>query len=405
MKILCALSRFAYGKEERGENYDYVHFLPALRRMGHDVRFIDTGARDLHGDFGDLNLDFVKSVVEFQPDVIFCVLMHYEIWLETLDLVRAKTPAVLINWGTDDSWKFSQASRYFAQHVDLHVTTSSVAARAAKSEGLGNVMLSQWAAADDKLAAPTAARDCIHPVSFVGSQYGYRAEWLAELRRAGVEMVCFGHGSENGVVAADRIPEIFNKSMISLNFSGGTGNAPLVASDNRQIKARTFEVPGAGGFLLTERAPDLERYFTDGTDVATFASPSELIEKVRYYMAHSDERDRIAASGFVHTRDQHTYQKRFADIFDNVSDLLRTRSERAWSLSLSDLADAVKRHRKASVFGLLRSAFTQVLCLIFGSERGKRAARRIVYEISWRVCGASTYSARGLPGRLFYRES
>lgn len=405
MKILCALSRFAYGKEERGENYDYVHFLPALKRMGHDVRFIDTGARDIHGDFADLNLDFVKHVVEFQPDVIFCVLMHYEIWFETLDLVRAKTPAVLINWGTDDSWKFSQASRYFARHVDLHVTTSSAAGRVAESEGLRNVMLSQWAAADDKLAAPAAVRDCIYPVSFVGSQYGYRAAWLAELRRAGVEPVCFGHGSENGVVAAERIPEIFNKSMISLNFSGGTGRAVAASGNDRQIKARTFEVPGAGGFLLTERAPDLERYFTDGTDVATFASPSELIEKVRYYIAHPDERDRIAASGFVRTRDNHTYQKRFADILDNVAGLLRTRRERAWSLSLSDLDDAVAQHRKGSLLGPLRSVMTRVLGLIFGSERGKRAARRLVFEISWRVCGASTYSARGLPGRLFYRES
>jgi hypothetical protein len=28
-----------------------------------------------------------------------------------------------------------------------------------------------------------------------------------------------------------------------------------------------------------------------------------------------------------------------------------------------------------------------------------------VYELSWRLAGAATYGARGLPGRLFYAES
>jgi spore maturation protein CgeB len=43
--------------------------------------------------------------------------------------------------------------------------------------------------------------------------------------------------------------------------------------------------------------------------------------------------------------------------------------------------------------------------LAFGKERGARAARRVVYELSWRLTGATTYRARGLPGRLFYAES
>jgi len=34
-----------------------------------------------------------------------------------------------------------------------------------------------------------------------------------------------------------------------------------------------------------------------------------------------------------------------------------------------------------------------------------RAARRLLFEISWRLGGRRTYSAAGLPGRLFYRES
>src|SRR5437764_1571327 len=154
MKVLCVLSRYAYGKPERGENYDYVHFVAAFERMGHEVDFFDSGDRSLYGDFADLNIALLERVSGRRPDVVFCVLMHYEIWLETLDLIRASSPVVVVNWGTDDSWKFKQASRFFAEHIDLHVTTDRAAAEAAPLRALDNVFLSQWAASSATLAEP-----------------------------------------------------------------------------------------------------------------------------------------------------------------------------------------------------------------------------------------------------------
>src|SRR5882757_9575717 len=206
MKILCVLSRYGYGKQERGENYDYVHFVSAFERMGHDVGLFDSGDRSLYSDFAALNVALLERVVDWRPDVIFCVLMHYEIWFETLDLIRANSPTLIINWGTDDSWKFAQASRFFAGHVDLHVTTDRVSAQAAPQRGLDNVFLSQWAASETALVKPMPSSKCRYDVSFVGSMYGYRAEWIAALRDAGVRVSCFGHGTENGVVDAAMIP-------------------------------------------------------------------------------------------------------------------------------------------------------------------------------------------------------
>ena len=102
MKILCALSHYAYGNPERGENYDYANFLPALRGLGHEIDFFDTGNRAPTRDFADLNAALLARVMEFRPDVMFCVLMHYEVWSDTLDLIRSKSPVLIVNWGTDD---------------------------------------------------------------------------------------------------------------------------------------------------------------------------------------------------------------------------------------------------------------------------------------------------------------
>ncbi len=406
MKILCVLSRYAYGKPERGENYDYVHFVSAFERMGHDVGFFDSGDRSHYGDFADLNVALLERVANWRPDVIFCVLMHYEIWFETLDLIRANSPALVVNWGTDDSWKFAQASRFFAEHVDLHVTTDGAAVEAAPSRGLDNVFPSQWAASGGALANPTPSGDCRYDVSFVGSMYGYRAEWIAALRAGGIAVSCFGHGTENGVVDAAEVPEIYRASRISLNFSGSGQNlADGKASSHRQIKARTFEVPGAGGFLLTEAAPGLERYFVVGSEIATFDSPETLAGKVRHYLDHPDERDAITLAGHARVIADHTYEQRFSEILGKLSLLQTEREARPWALSVEALSASVEQHRGGNPIGWLRSLLIATFSVVFGRERGPRAARRFVYEMSWRLCGAKTYRARGLAGRLFYAES
>ena len=407
MKILCALSQYAYGKPERGENYDYVNFLPALRGLGHEVAFFDTGDRSRFRDFADLNSALLASVIEFRPDVIFCVLMHYEIWFETLDLIRTNSPALVVNWGTDDSWKFNQASRYFAEHVDLHVTTDADVANSARRLGLLNVFLSQWAGSGASPTAPLPSQECRYDVNFVGSMYGDRADWIATLRASGITVSCFGHNTENGVVDAAEIPAILRASRISLNFSRSsqTGLAINAAGRRQQIKARTFEVPHAGGLLLTEAAPGLDRYFVIGREIATFTTKKELIERTRYLLDHPDARDQIAFAGHQRAIAEHTYLNRFSLILAHLQSDNPDRMANPWTLSKDALTEAVRNYRNIRSVRWIRLALIAAFMPLFGTERGVRAARRMLFELSWRFAGAKTYCAKGLPGRLFYAES
>jgi len=261
MKILCVFGRHAYGKPSRGEGYEHANFLPALRALGHQVELFDSFDRTAYADFAELNLRLVDRVVAFRPDVVFCVLMHYEVWFETLDLIRARTPALIIHWGTDDSWKFHQFSRFVAPHVDVHVTTDAAAAVAAVRLGLTNVVGSQWAASSARLAEPIAAAECSYDVSFVGAAYGNRRSLISALARRGVAVACFGHGWQHGAVTSSDVDRIYRNSRLSLNFAdSGLQLSGGRIMRSRQIKARTFEVPGAGGMLLTEGADRLDSY-------------------------------------------------------------------------------------------------------------------------------------------------
>jgi spore maturation protein CgeB len=99
MKILCVFGEHNYGNPDRGAGYEYTNFIPALRRLGHDVVFFESLDKSRYNDFSDLNRQLLKSIEKNQPDLIFCVLMNYEIWIETLTMVKNSTDALIINWG------------------------------------------------------------------------------------------------------------------------------------------------------------------------------------------------------------------------------------------------------------------------------------------------------------------
>jgi spore maturation protein CgeB len=406
VRILCVLGKHAYGQESRGLGYEYVSFTPALKNLGAEVAVFDSLDRASYAGFPDLNRDLLARALHFRPDVILFVLMHFEIWTETLDLLRQQ--AALIHWATDDSWKYRSFSRFLAPHFDIHATTFRGAVAAARRDGLKNVVQTQWAASAATLREPLPARQCRYPVSFVGTNYGNRAAWVNALRDRGIEVACFGHGWPGGAVAAERIPEIIRESVISLNFgdSGVVWNGRL-PSRSRQIKARIFEVPGSGGFLLTEPAEDLDRYFAIGREIETFASRDELAGKIRHYLERPDERDAFALAGHQRVRREHTYEERFRSLLDRAATVRRPgqAASAAAKPDGSAFEEIARAHAITPALRLLRRLLLLPCIALWGGQRGPRAARRMLFEVSWRLAGAKTYSARGWPGRLFFRES
>lgn len=73
------------------------------------------------------------------------------------------------------------------------------------------------------------------------------------------------------------------------------GNADGASPDI--LTARSFEIPGAGGFMLHERTDVAEEHFEDGTECVLFSDHDEMIDNIHYYLAHDDERLAIAAAG------------------------------------------------------------------------------------------------------------
>ena len=404
MRILCVFGRHNYGDPIRGDGYEFTNFLPALQALGHEVSLYDSWDRSAYCDFADLNRAFLHRVAQEQPDVIFCVLLGYELWSETLDLVRSRGSVAIINWGTDDSWKYEQFARFIAPHLDCYATTYPEAFGKARQNGLDNFVVTQWAASRDRLAEPLPAQGCKYSVTFVGSAYGNRKEWIEKLRERGIDVQCFGHGWPAGPVAATDLPRIYRESVLTLNFGdSGLQLRGLLPYHSRQIKARVFEVPGAGGCLLTEPAQHLEEYFRIGEEIIVFEGVDELVERIRYFLAHPEQRDAVACRGFERVSKEHTYDRRFDDLLGELARRVTWRPSR--SIDWPVFEEVARRHTVGLGLKLLRSFCVACAALIWGRRRGARAVRRLLFELSWRLVGARTYSATGWPGRMFYKDS
>jgi len=406
MKILCVFGQHNYGDPERGLGYEYSNFIPAMKSLGHEVLFFESLDKSKYSGYTDMNRQLLQMIDMEKPDVIFCVLMTYEIWLETLQLIREGSDAALIHWATDDSWKYEQASRFLAPMFDIHATTYPSAMEKAKRDGLDNFTLSQWAADSSRMVPPLPVDQCRYQVSFVGSTYGNRQRWVENLKRRGIDVETFGYGWPNGPVAAEEIAGIMRTSQISLNF----GDSGVVIEDgkqvrSRQIKARVFEVPGAGGLLATESAAHLSDFFALGEEIIVFNDIDDLVEKIEYLLANPNKRNAIAQAGYARAKAEHSYESRFEPLIKEVLKRRANRPVAEHGINFKHFEVIAKSHRPHLLLYLLKYLLLLPCLLIWGRKRGLRAARRFLFEFSWRYLGKKTYSASNWAGRIFYKQS
>jgi len=354
MNILYVGDKYDYMSPEQGMSYGYYIFYHSLVAMNggrnHVVYFAADAMIQKEGK-KQANTKLLEAVEKEKPQLVFFAVSGeigdiFE--KETVRQVSSKKGVTTVAWMSDDQWAFETISKHWAPYFTWVITTNDKSPEKYKKIGYTNVIKSQWACNHwlyKKLSLPK-----IYDVSFVGRPHGNRKDMIAKIQGQGIQVQCWGPGWQNGGVSQEQRIAIFSQSKICLNFTKNAGvlwkellslfvrrrmhdrkilvNPPArimgniktlpAVMWNNQIKSRNFEIPGCGSFCLTEYANDMESYYELGKEIECFSNAKEAAEKIRYYLEHEQEREAVAKAGYERTLKDHTYEKRFNELFTTI---------------------------------------------------------------------------------------
>lgn len=244
------------------------------------------------------------------------------VWIEKGNMIRRSTllrlkalvPGICIVSYTDDDMFNRTNTTWTYRHAlsayDVIFTTKSYNADPEELPAMGarRVVMVDKAYDPEQLYpinVTQADRQAIgSDVGFIGSFEQDRASQMLALARAGIRVRIWGNGwggfdpGEPNLVIEGR-PLV--NSGGDMNYTRGICatriNLAFLRKANRDLHTdRSIEIPACGAFMLAEYSDEHARLFVEDKEAAYFRSSEELIEKVRFYLAHEEQRAAIAAA-------------------------------------------------------------------------------------------------------------
>jgi len=270
-----------------------------LFRMGLDV----FGSKDVGGK----NAAVVRALREDRWDVLW-IEKGLTIQAATLTEARRLLPKCrILGFSRDDMYARHNQSRSFLASLplyDVYFTTKSYGVKELKSLGAKEVHFvdnSYDPSTHRPMAVSPDDRERFGgPVGFVGDYEIERRRSIEFLATHGVPVrvwgpewpsksICRGVRVELSQVWGDDYALAICAFDINLGF---------LRKINRDLQTgRSVEIPACGAFMLAERTDEHQALFEEGREAEYFDSDEELLDKVRYYLSHEDDRKRIASAG------------------------------------------------------------------------------------------------------------
>ncbi|MGI4789434.1 MAG: CgeB family protein [Janthinobacterium lividum] len=264
---------------------------------------------------------------------------------EAIDEIKAMG-IVTVNWYCNGSYQLHLV-REISAHYDWCLVPEKF--RLKDYEAMGAHPLYCQEAANPDIYKPFDVAQEFDAV-FVGQAYGERPAAIKFLHDSGIDVRVWGPGWRNfGPVSPLRravrwgrrtlqggsvpvtMPEVilgdplsdeamvkmYNRAKINLGFSS-CGETHLGENRVLQVRLRDFEVPMSGGFYMVEYMEELEEFYEIGKEIICYQDMNDLAHKIKYYLAHDDEREQIRQAGRTRCLRDHTWQKRFTTAFSEM---------------------------------------------------------------------------------------
>lgn len=274
----------------------------------------------------------MAKVEKFEPDLVLALAQAPLSRLALKRLRDAGVPTAM--WFVEDFRLFTYW-RAFAPYYDMF----AIIQKEPFIEELGRIGVSK------ALYLPLAADPSVHRplelcaaeraeygagLSFMGAGYVNRRKAFAWLTKqdAGVAKAFKIWGTEWGDepalsqyiqrkgkrISTEDSVRIFNASDININLHSSVQAKKLVSGGDF-VNPRTFEVAACGAFQLVDGRGLMPELF-DTDEMVTFDGMHDLLEKIRYFSGHPEERQAYAEKARKRVIREHSYTKRMRVLLD-----------------------------------------------------------------------------------------
>jgi len=302
----------------------------ALTELGHRVSYFDYDARSWLQRLTPkalrcsgfparqderVNREVLKTVQRLKPDVFLCV-KGLQFSPETIHRI-GDAGTVTAGYWIDDPLDHAR-SLINAPAYRYYFTNDRDSVARYQTAGITNICHLP-SSASTATFFPLPAQQPLADLTFIGTHSPYRESILMQLQD--FDLRVYGPGWGKSALDKDKIypeafgtatNEMFNRSRINLNIHNWFGQGSA-------MNLRLFEVPAAGGFLLTDWVDEIEGAYEDGRHIACWRSVVELRDKIAYYLGHETERLTIAQAGREHFRRHHSYATQARLLLETIS--------------------------------------------------------------------------------------
>jgi len=298
--------------------------LLALQRMGHEVIPLDTNQFAINNPLLGkisfllaagpkvelLNREVIHLAEQHKPDLLWA---DKVLQLQPATVLRCNSIGIqTVCYMIDNAFgpRRDSGLRLYKRSIPcfhLHCTQRDVSVDDLKRHGARNIIKIQTAY-DPVVHVPPplgwsdANRN--REVSFIGSPYDDRAQFLSKLYQAGFPVVISGAQRawqraltpsqfktlyREGELEANAYREGIWRSKINLSF--------LTKSNQDEFTHKSFEIAGCAGFLLVERSQGHLIRFVEDKEAVFFSTLEECMQKIRLYLPDEAARTRIGNAG------------------------------------------------------------------------------------------------------------
>lgn len=268
-------------------------------------------------------LNFIQYVLDEKIDVVL-ITKAYEISTHELTLLKQKTGCKLVFWTFDWMLNPQVKDMYFpqAQLADICFQTDGVDVNNDYvANRIKRVELHQGIDKDTHYEHTEPLTDAEHAkyacdVAFFGSLYTNKRKLMHQILtdKYGKRYKVWGNGG-------------FEKGLWNEEFRKAISVSKIIIGDNFVCDVpgywsdRVYLTLGCGGFFITSNVPFLELKFKIGTHLDVWNNFNNLTDKIDYYLAHKEERDRIRKEGMKFVQENHTYDIRVKEMLAKIREL------------------------------------------------------------------------------------